>query len=396
MPDEVAPRSPPSDDASSPSDLGPLPPAKTKERIRIKLPVQSQVFFFLLLALLLFLTWLVFKGFIIYMVTGVFVAVLALPIDKLWERVFPNRLAAIATILTLIMILTIPMAAIGWSLYKDSQVLTEALNEGSLRDYANRSVDLLYPGQVDAERNQTVNNIVNETQDYLQQALSNLAQQLLDGVWRFFLAFTVILFVVYYVLADGHRLMGYLRRATPLPPKQVDYLAKEAHRGLRAVFVGQMLTSIIQGVIGGIGFLIVGLPGVILWSAVMAIFSLLPVVGAFLVWLPAGVFLLIKGEIWKGIFMLAWGAIVVSQVDNFVRPRLIGNRADIHPLFVLIGVLGGVAAFGFIGLFLGPVLVGVTISVLKVWETDYRDPRTLELRIDTESEPEASPPAPPT
>ena len=356
----------------------PSPPAG--KRIRLMLPTQSQVFFFTILALMLFLTWVVFRGFIIYMVAGVFVAVLALPIDRLWEKVFPNRVAAVLTIFTLILILTIPLAVLGFSLHQDANELVRAVDEGNLRDYANRTVDLMVDFGLlqEEDRNVTVQQFVTGAQTYIREALSDLADSLLSGVGRFFVAFTVILFVVYYVLADGQRLTTYLRRATPLPAKQVDYLLGEAHRGLKAVFVGQILTSVIQGAVGGIGFLIAGLPGVILWSAVMAILSLLPVVGAFLVWVPAAIFLLIRGDLWQGIFLLGWGVLIVSQVDNFVRPKLIGDRSGIHPLFVLVGVLGGVAAFGFIGLFLGPLLVGVTVSVLKVWETDYLDPRVLE------------------
>lgn len=364
---------PDGDDGSSPSD-GSLP-----RTLRLKLPTQSQVFFFTILVLMLFLTWVVFRGFIIYMVAGVFVAVLALPIDRMWERVFPNRVAAVFTIVTLIVILTLPLAGLGLSLYQDANKLAQALDEGHLRAYANQTVDILVDlGFLDEEsRNETVQQFVEQSQEYISSALQELIDRLVAGVARFFIAFTVILFVVYYVLTDGARLTAYLRRATPLPPKQVDYLLTEAHRGLKAVFVGQILTSVIQGAVGGIGFLIAGLPGVILWSAVMAILSLLPVVGAFLVWVPAAIFLLLRGDVWQGVFLLAWGLLIVSQVDNFVRPKLIGNRSGIHPLFVLIGVLGGVAAFGFIGLFLGPLLVGVTVSVLKVWETDYLDPEVL-------------------
>lgn len=347
--------------------------------LRLRLPTQSQVFFFIILALMLLMTWRVFRPFLIYMVAGAFVAILALPIDRFWEKMFPNRLAAFATIVTLLLILTLPLAALGFSLYQDANKLTRALEEGQLREYSEDAVDLLVGWGFIAEedRNATVEVFIVQAQERARELLDELANRLFEGLWNFFIAFTIILFVVYYVLTDGSRLTAYLRRATPLPPKQVDYLLAEAHRGLKAVFVGQILTSVIQGAVGGIGFLIAGLPGVILWSAVMAILSLLPVVGAFLVWVPAGVFLLMRGDIWQGVFLLAWGVLIVSQVDNFVRPKLIGNRSGIHPLFVLVGVLGGVAAFGFIGLFLGPLLVGVTVSILKVWETDYLDPEVL-------------------
>lgn len=355
------------------------PGGEPPKTIRVKLPTQSQVFFFIVLALMLFLTWRVFRPFLIYMVAGIFVAVLALPIDRRWEKVASNRLAAVFTILTLVVLLTLPLAALGFSLYQDANKLTQALDEGSLREYSTEAVDFLVRyGAIDEEdRNATIEIYVDQAQEWAQQALRDLTERLVDSLWRFFIASTVILFVVYYILTDGARLVAYLRRATPLPPKQVDYLLAEAHRGLRAVFIGQILTSVIQGAVGGIGFLIAGVPGVFLWSAVMAILSLLPVVGAFLVWVPAAIFLLLGGDIWQGVFLLAWGVLIVSQVDNFVRPKLIGDRSGIHPLFVLVGVLGGVAAFGFIGLFLGPLLVGVTVSVLKVWETDYLDPEVL-------------------
>ncbi|MCA1820154.1 MAG: AI-2E family transporter, partial [Halobacteriales archaeon] len=131
----------------------------------------------------------------------------------------------------------------------------------------------------------------------------------------------------------------------------------------------------IQGVLGGIGFLVLGVPNAVLWGAVMAILALLPVLGTFMVWVPAAIYLFIQGHVWQGIAMLIWGTFVVMIfMDNVVRPRLIGNRADIHPMFVLVGVLGGAAVFGFVGLFLGPLLVGVTIAVLKVYEADYLDP----------------------
>jgi predicted PurR-regulated permease PerM len=361
---------------SEPMDAPPQP----ARRLRLMLPTQSQVFFFTILALMLFLTWIVFRSFVIYMVAGVFVAVLALPIDRLWEKAFPNRVAAIFTILTLILILVLPLLGLGFALYTDVRGIVQNVDEGSVEEWADRLLVLLegvLPAQTDAQRNETVQRVVDDAETWVRQTLTDLGNQMLQGVGRFFLAVTVILFVVYYVLTDGDRLVGYLRRATPLPAKQVDYLLAEAHRGLKAVFTGQILTSIIQAIVGGIGFLIAGVPGVILWTAVMAILALLPIVGAFLVWVPAGVYLLIVGKVWEGVFLLAWGLLIVSTVDNFVRPKLIGDRSGIHPLFVLIGVLGGVAAFGFIGLFLGPLLVGVTVSILKVWETDYLDPKIL-------------------
>ncbi len=107
----------------------------------------------------------------------------------------------------------------------------------------------------------------------------------------------------------------------------------------------------------------------------MAVVALLPVVGTPMIWVPGALFLLVQGHVVAGIFLLFWGVIIVLVVlDTFLRPKIIGYGSDIHPMLVLIGVLGGVAAFGFIGLFLGPLIVGILIAVLKVYEADYLDP----------------------
>ncbi len=356
---------------------------------RIKLPRQSYIFFMAILLMLLAINWTIFKPFVIFMATGVFVAVLAQPIDRFIEKRMPRRISAVITMLTVFVLLTLPVIGLGLALANDVTELGQAIRNGEQDEWiadglnstiVQESLALAFPNNSTDERNATVYEWGDKLEAETLKQLGAFGRQLAAAVPQFFLAMTVILFVVYYILTDGDRLLAYLRRASPLPAQQVDFLMKEANNGVHAVFVGQILTSVIQGGLGGIGFLIAGVPGAVVWAAVMAVLSLLPVVGAFIVWVPAVIFLFFQWsngdtEIWRPIFLLIWGIVVVSQVDNFIRPRLIGDRANIHPLFVLVGVLGGVAAFGFIGLFLGPLVVGVTLSVLKVWEQDYLDVR---------------------
>lgn len=375
----------------------------------LKLPKQSHVFFYLLLGLMLFLTWQVFRPFVIFMVAGVFVAVLALPLDKLWERVVGvhrakkergskrrNRFAALLTILTLFLVLTVPLVLLGFALFDDARTIQRAIQDGAVDEALDQILQTVRPGMNETERNVTVAQLTQDLEAQASGFLQNVAAQAPSFLGAVFVGVTVILFVVYYILTDGQRLLAYIKRTAPLPPRQVEHLLHEAHGGLKAVFVGQILTSAIQGALGGIGFLIVGLPGAVLWAAVMAVLSLLPVVGAFLVWIPAVIFLVLEGHTWQPIFLAVWGVLVISQIDNFLRPRLIGDRADIHPIWVLLGILGGVAAFGFVGLFLGPLLVGVTISLLNVWERDYMD-RSLTAPEEKRPEPStvAEPPTPP-
>lgn len=354
---------------------------------RLKLPKQSHVFFYLLLALMLYLTWQIFRPFVTIMVAGVFVAVLSLPLDRLWERVMGvgrvekprsaqrrNRVAAFFTITTLFVILTVPVVLLGFALFDDVQTIQREIQGGAVDEALHEILVTFRPGMNETERNATVDQLTQELEGRASAFLQEVAAQAPSFLGDVFIGVTIILFVVYYILTDGGRLIHYIKRTAPLPPRQVDHLLREAHGGLKAVFVGQILTSAIQGALGGVGFLIVGLPGAVLWAVVMAILSLLPVVGAFVVWIPAVVFLLLEGQTWQPIFLAVWGIVIISQVDNILRPRLIGDRAAIHPVWVLLGILGGVAAFGFVGLFLGPLLVGVTISLLSVWERDYMDP----------------------
>jgi len=349
------------------------------------LPKQSQVFFFIIMGLFLFLTWLIFKSFIIYIITGIFVAVLALPIDKFWERYFRNRIAAGFTMLSLAFILIVPLVALGFGMANDVTKLANAVQHGEVerminstvqKPWVDKVVGFLHPEANATGRQAYVAEQAHAAQDWLVQQLQDLGSNLLSAIPDLFVGVSVILVVVYYVLTDGETFVAYLRRALPIPARQVDFLLKEARGGLQAVFFGQILAGLMQGVLGGIGWYFAGLPNAILWGFVMAIMALLPVVGTNFIWGPGAAYLIfIKNDFAHGIFLFLWGFfIVMVMMDNLVKPKLIGKRADIHPMFVLVGVLGGATAFGFIGLFLGPLLMGVTIAVLKVYESDYLDP----------------------
>jgi predicted PurR-regulated permease PerM len=375
---------------ADPEEPAPVPEAggdgddEAARVVQVKLPTQSQVFFFILLAVMFYLTWLLFKDFIIFIITGVFVAVLALPVDRLWEKVFPNRVAAVMTMLTVLVILTAPLVLLGFFMYRDVTHLANGLQNGELdhladraqeQKWARKTMDALYPNQTLEQHNATLHRLIDDGQAALQARLEEFGGHIVSAVPAFFLGLTVVLFVVYYLLTDGDVLYAYILRAAPLPPRQIDFLMKEAQRGLTGVFNGQILMSVLQGFIGGLGFLVVGLPNPVLWGAVMALFALLPVLGTFMIWVPAGLYLMVTGKVLAGVFLLAYGVIIILViVDTFLRPKLLGSSIDLHPLFVLVGVLGGAAVFGFIGLFLGPLLVGVLVSVLKVWETEYLDP----------------------
>jgi predicted PurR-regulated permease PerM len=139
---------------------------------------------------------------------------------------------------------------------------------------------------------------------------------------------------------------------------------------IRAIFYGQVLTALVQGVIGGIGLLIFQIPQAFVLTVLMVLLSFFPFVGTPLVWVPAAILKLMAGETWQGVGLLIYGAAIVMNVDNFLRPRLIAMHSQVHPVVILIGIIGGTKIFGFIGFLVGPVIFAIFLQLLRFF-ADY-------------------------
>ena len=178
-------------------------------------------------------------------------------------------------------------------------------------------------------------------------------------------SFMLTLFVLFFVLRDGPRFASAVVRMLPIEPALRGKLSRHLIDVTRAVFMGIGLTALVQGTLLGIGFAIAGLPSPLVFGVLGVLFALVPVVGTAVVWIPATLWLLIQGEPGYALFMAGWGVIVVGGVDNFLRPMLISGRVEVPTLAVFIGVMGGLSAFGFIGLFLGPIVLGLLVALFR-------------------------------
>jgi predicted PurR-regulated permease PerM len=137
------------------------------------------------------------------------------------------------------------------------------------------------------------------------------------------------------------------------------------------MIVVNFVTAIAQGAVGALSFVIVGLPSPVVWAALMALFSFVPMVGTGIVWVPAGVILLLTGRIVAGIFILAWGVFVIGTVDNLLRPLLAKGRIDLHPLLVFLTIFGGIVTFGVLGVILGPMIGSIFAAMVRIWKRDF-------------------------
>ena len=202
-------------------------------------------------------------------------------------------------------------------------------------------------------------------------ALTAAIPSVFAAVSSLVLSLFVMFFVMYYIFMNFHYVI--IRSTEYLPFKQSNaiWLVRQFEHISRAILVGQILVSCIQGFLGGVGFVIFGLPDAVLWGIVMAVLSLVPVVGTSLIWLPAGVYLLAHRDYYAGIGLLVWGSVVVSHIDNFVRPRLGKKLGNINPIVMLLGAFAGLQFFGIVGLVVGPFLLAFFLLLLQVYRQEY-------------------------
>jgi predicted PurR-regulated permease PerM len=182
--------------------------------------------------------------------------------------------------------------------------------------------------------------------------------------------FILMLFTMYYFFRDGELIIHKMKRLMPISTERVDSTFNRLRDVIQATMYGGVIVALIQGLLGGILFAIVGIPSAVFWGAIMALLSIIPFLGAFVIYVPAGIILLIGGSYIKGIIVIAIGTVVISQIDNLIRPYLISGRTSIHPLMLFFSLMGGIAMFGLLGVVLGPLVAAVFVTLLDV--LDYR------------------------
>jgi predicted PurR-regulated permease PerM len=215
--------------------------------------------------------------------------------------------------------------------------------------------------------------------DQIHDWLASGAQALLQGLVAVSGAFVVgalnalvglviTLFLLFFFLRDGDRMVATAVGLIPMGAARRSQLVDHIAAVIRAVVFGSLLTALVQGLLVGVGFALVGLPSPVVFGAVAAVAALVPLIGTALVWVPAAGVLFLQGRWVAGLFLLGWSVAVVSSADNVVRPLFISGRAQISTLPVFLGLLGGVSAFGPIGLVVGPVVVALTLALLRFAE----------------------------
>ncbi len=288
-------------------------------------------------------------------------------LSRLGDR--PNW-AASATLLIITVAVLLPGFFIGGMVVDEASGLVSAFQRGEI-DIASwfNTVFAALPtsvqGWLDESGFADISELQNRAQQFIGESAGLLAQQAVaisGGVFGFVLAFGVGLYVTYFLLRDGKKIGSTIMHDLPLDTDIARRLSERFLGIVRATVKGSVVVGLVQGTLGAITFWIVGLPSVVLFGLVMAIFSLLPAIGAGIVWLPAALWLLATGSIWEGLFVIFSGVVIIGMADNVLRPILVGRETGIPDWIILITTLGGIATLGLAGVVLGPLVAGLFLA----------------------------------
>lgn len=295
--------------------------------------------------------------------------------DKLGGR---GKIAALLTVLSLFLVIVAPLGGFLALVVAQAVDIAEAAGpwmrqqSGRLEEWIVWLRELPVLGQFLPDQAAIAGSMSN----FAGQAGSFLVNNLTaatTGTVYLVLQLFVMLYAMYFFLTDGPAILSRILHFTPLDNESERKLVDRFVSVTRATIKGSILVGLIQGALAGSAFFILGLAGAAFWSTVMAVLSVIPVLGSGIVWAPASIILISSGRVGAGLGLALWGMIVVSTIDNFLRPRLIGRDTKMHDLLVLLSTFGGLAMFGLVGFIVGPIVAALFLTVWDLFGVAFKD-----------------------
>lgn len=335
-------------------------------------------------------------GYFLYQILGGFLetlilsAIAATAFYPLYQKVlamfrFRSRLAALTTVLLVLVLIIVPLCIfvllLGRQTYDTFIFIQDQLRHGFLDPYIKwEQGGFLYDmlgnlrsvgnGFFDFESIDIKGSIVDSTK-FVLSYVTDKSADIIKGFGWFMLSLFVFIFSLYYFFKDADYIVDRITTLSPLPSEHEKRLFVKFKEISLATLYGIFFTSVIQGILGGIGFLIAGVPNALFWGTAIAIFSLVPLTGAATIWFPASIFLLISGNLVGGLALFLWGILIVSTSDNFIRAYLIGNKTNMNQLLTFLAVFGGIMVFGLAGVVFGPLILNLFFAFLHIYEREY-------------------------
>jgi predicted PurR-regulated permease PerM len=340
----------------------------------------ARVFGLVAAALLAFALLRILEPFLGPILWAALLAFLLVPVNRWLRRALDERRGTAAILLTLgvALLVLVPVSVLAVVFTRQAGELIGRLQQAAVRHHIAQASDLLriplldrvidWLGQVAGVTEAQVEAwIVGGGKGFLQILIAT-SGTFFAGALQAFVGLVLTLVLLFFLLRDGDVMLRTLLLLIPLDQARKLHLVEHLSAVTRAVVLGSLVTALAQGALLGVGLAIVGLPSPVVFAVLGALASLVPLVGTALVWVPATGVLIFGGRWGAALFMALWSVLVVGLADNLIRPRFISGRAQVSTLAVLLGLMGGVGAFGAIGLFLGPVVVALVIALIRFAE----------------------------
>lgn len=333
----------------------------------------------IVLAIALYLCWLMLQPFFNVLMWATVLAVVFYPMHRrIRARVRqPASAAALSTLLVVVFIL-LPVTFITVAVVRELTAAAGRLPEG-LSAFDPATVPAIgwvldWVGQyLHVDRAEAQQFVVDRLQAW-GAVLAGSTLVLVGGAVGAVVQMLLVVFTLFYFFRDGERIRQAGYEMLPLERVQTHDIVLRTREVIGATVYGVLVIAAIQGTLGTFIFWVLGLPSPLLWGVVMFFLSMIPMAGAFLVWVPAALYLALTGGYVKAVVLIVWGILVIGTIDNFLSPRLVGQRARLHELLIFFAVLGGLDVFGVLGLILGPVLVAITLALIEMVRQAHRPP----------------------
>ncbi len=338
--------------------------------------VERAFFVALLLAVSLAFFWLI-RSFLQPIFWAVALGIVVYPLHTRLARRLHDRkgLAASISVAAVVIVVILPLIGLAAAVANEGAALYDRLQAGGIdslytqiQQRMPQATALIERVGIDPVRleEQAQQAVVTATRAIAQRALS-IGSGTLRGTIFFFL----MLYLLFFFLRDGPRILDALIRALPLGDQRERHLLGRFAEVSRATIKGTLVVGVVQGTIGGIAFAVLGIGAPVLWGTVMALLSILPVVGTALIWLPASIYLIVNGQVFGGIALIFVGVFVIGLVDNLLRPVLVGRDTQLPDYLILLSTLGGLAGFGLAGVVIGPTIAAFFVSVWQMAEQEF-------------------------
>lgn len=334
----------------------------------------------IVLVIALYLCWRMLQPFVNVVLWATVLAVVFYPLHKrIRERIGSPAGAAVLSTLLVVVLILLPASFITIAVVRELAGAADSLQAG-VQKMSNASTIPGLGWVLDHTRNYVAIDPV-EAQKFVAErlqawgtALAASTLVVVGGAVGAIVQMVLVVFTLFYLFRDGERIRHSVYEILPLRRIQMHDIGMRTRDVIAATIYGVLVISAIQGTLGFLIFWILGLPSPILWGVVMFFLSMIPMAGAFLVWVPAAIYLALSGAYIKALILVVWGLTVIGSIDNFLSPRLVGRRARLHELLIFFSVLGGLEVFGILGVVLGPVIVAITLALIEMVRQSFKPP----------------------